>query len=167
MAARKNRERKPRAGLIEVDGPAYHATGLGLAHIQEMAAIGSQPAEIADYLRVGTEWVRRAIDAEHEQYDPDVADAYSEGRHEYLKRLRQAQQNLADVNAQMAIHLGKQYLDQRDAEVEHRHVHQVFGTMPDYDATSDSWRKQFAPEAMQARPMKIEVEDAEYEEVKK
>jgi len=39
-------------------------------------------------------------------------------------------------------------------------VHQVVGTMPDYEASSDQWRRQFAPETMQ--PMRaIDVEDAE------
>ncbi len=156
----KPKDRKPRAGLIEMDGPNYHVTALGLAHIQEMAAIGCQTTEVCAYLRVNSGWLRRKIDESHDEYDPDIADAYAEGRSEYVKRLRTAQQNLADVNAQMAIHLGKQDLNQRDDAVEHRHVHQVVGTMPDYEASSDQWRRQFAPETMQ--PMRaIDVEDAE------
>jgi hypothetical protein len=156
----KRKDRKPREGLVEVFGGTYVLTGLGLVHVQEMAAVGSQYAEIAAYLRVGVDWVRRSVDDEHDHYDANVANAYHEGRGEYLRRLRQAQQNLADVNAQMAIHLGKQDLNQRDDAVEHRHVHQVVGTMPDYEASSDQWRRQFAPEALQ--PMRaIDVEDAE------
>lgn len=162
-------KQQPREGLVEVHrtkgnpNPVFVVTGLGLAHIQQMAAIGSNRAEIARYLRVSDTWLMTKLDEDGDLFDEAIAEAFAEGQSEFSTRLRTAQANLADTNAQMAIHLGKQYLGQRDDAVEHRHVHQVVGTMPDYDQSSAEWRRQFAPDTVQK--IGQEIEDAEFVDI--
>ena len=153
------RELKPREGLIEVVEQRYMVTGLGLAHIQQMAALGCGKTEIAEYLKVNHAWMSRACNPESEQYDPQVHESFLEGESEFKQRLRRHQLELSEHNATMAVHLGKQYLGQKDQVQEHHHVHQVVGTMPDYDKTSDEWKKQFAPTGV------LRIEDAQVLEI--
>lgn len=137
-------------------------TRKGLAEVFGQAALGATPVQIAAHLRVSFDWFRDKIDPDHQYYDPEVHDAYHEGRSELTTKLRQQQLSLAETNAQMAIHLGKHYLDQHDRPVEHNHKHMVVGTMPDYQQTPETWRQQFAPTALQdLKEAEIEIEDAE------
>lgn len=136
-------------------------------HVLELSSLGSPIPEIADYLKVSQHWLRHRLDTEHDDFDEVVFAVYNNGTGEFRKRLRQAQQNLAEVSAPMAIHLGKTYLGQREkVEVEHNHVH-VVGTLPDYAQTPEQWRAQFGPQSSQAalpQPHHLEAEDAEFED---
>jgi hypothetical protein len=153
-------KRVPRAGLIDVVGNNYVPTELGLAHIGQMAAIGAKVREIAQYLRVSEKYLRDALDPDSEYFVPAIDAAFNDGQSEFRKRLLQAQAALAESNAQMAIHLGKQHLDQRENPVEHNHTIRVVGTLPDYGGNADDWKRQFAPSALQAVPAP-DVIDAE------
>lgn len=158
-------KKPPRASLIEQMGNKYLPTALGLDTIEQLASIGSTPGEIARYLGVSAAWMKRAIKEDDDFYIRSVAHAYEDGQGEFKRRLRRAQVNLSETNAQMAIHLGKQYLDQRDNPVEHNLTISVVGTMPDYDTTSDDWKRQFAPSPMQGvtqqKPTILEAEVVE------
>ena len=164
-----DKEVAPRPSLVEVirgrGKGKYFVTALGIETIESMAAIGHSKSEIAAYLRVSGSWMDNALDDENPAFDSDVFAAFEEGQGVFRGRLRNAQVNLADTNAQMAIHLGKHYLGQKDDVQQHHHVHQVVGTMPDYDATSAEWRAQFAPSAMQERIEAADIEDAEVVDV--
>ena len=131
--------------------------------VQELAMEGASIAEIARYLRVTPRFLQRMHNPDDSKFDPDFSDAYDDGRHEYILSLRRNQKGLSETNAQMAIHLGKHYLEQDDKPVEHNHMHRVVGTLPDYNASSEEWARQFAPSALQqhSKPISIDVEDAE------
>ena len=157
------KELKPREGLVDVvkvkGTQAYVLTGLGLAHVKEMAALGSSMTEIAEYLKVDKSWISRSCNPESDTYDHLVHESFLEGQSEFKQRIRRHQLELSEHNATMAVHLGKQYLGQKDQVQEHHHVHQVVGTMPDYDKTSDEWKRQFAPDAV------LRIEDAQVLEI--
>lgn len=132
---------------MEIVGPQnkYHITAMGLVHVEEMAALGCSKTEIADYFQVDKSFFSRVMDPEDPAYDAEVHECFLRGDTTFKQRLRRHQLELSENNATMAVHLGKQYLNQKDQVQEHHHVHQVVGTMPDYDKTSDEWKKQFAP----------------------
>ena len=162
------RERNPRAGCFVKRGAAYEITELGLAHVREMAAIGARPSEIAQYFNVGADFMLRALDYEHELYKPEIEEAFNEGATEFKRRILMAQSNLAETNAQMAIHLGKHHLGQKDDAQEVNHTIRVVGTLPDYEGGADEWRRRFAPTPLQvvdapkaSRGELVEVEEAE------
>lgn len=158
-------KRPPKKGLVDVVGASYSVTPLGLAHIEQMAALGAKVPQIAQYLRVSEDFLRTSIDSENSRYDPSIDAAFNDGQAVFKKRLLEAQQNLSETNAQMAIHLGKQHLDQREEPVEHHHRVQVVGTLPDYSMGADDWGRQFAPSALQpaipAKPDRESAVDAE------
>lgn len=148
----KHHRREPRKGCFEKPNSPndrYIITDIGIAHVQELASLGAQPREIAQYLRVSNEWMRKALDPENEDFNQDVADAFDEGSSEFKRRLLGHQAALAETNAQMAIHLGKHHLNQKDDATEINHNIRVVGTLPDYGSSSDDWKRQFAPSALQ------------------
>jgi hypothetical protein len=154
-------QRKGRLGCVEFVKGAWEISELGLAQIRELAAIGSREKEIARYLQIGEKTFREWVDVDHKRHREDVIEAYEDGSSEFEQRLLRAQANLMETNAQMAIHLGKQRLGQKDDPVVHDHRHQIVGTLPDYNQTSDAWRKQFAPDTVQAMQIEAQpVEDA-------
>ena len=162
--------RTPRIGCVEKDGCSYRLTDTGLMHVLEMSSLGCSLGEIADYLRVGRKWMIARTDEESEDFDERIANAYQDGLGEFKRRLRIGQQNLAETNAQMSIHLGKHFLDQKDVQhVEVNKKIQIVGTLPDYGQSPDQWLRQFAPTPLQApesAPQKLEAVDAEFEEKK-
>jgi len=156
-------KRRPRLSCLKVnDNGGYEFTEVGLETVTEMAAEGASIAEIARYLRVTPRFLQRMHNPDDSKFDINFSDAYDDGRHEYILSLRRNQKVLSESNAQMAIHLGKHYLEQDDKPVEHNHLHRVVGTLPDYNATSEEWARQFAPSALQhKKPIELDVEDAE------
>ena len=151
-------------------GEVYVLTALGLEVVRELALLHSPEDEIADYLGVPRKIFARMMDEEDPIYDPDAHEAIAEGLGEFKKRLRRQQLELAESNAVMAKHLGQQYLGQKDkSEVEHTHKHAVIGTLPNYDASSDDWKRQFAPQGVnkieEQRRIEADVVDVEGEEV--
>lgn len=165
MARRK--ERAPRLGCVEVvDGRshAYELTDIGIAQVIELATLGHSPSEIDRYLNVSKGFIKSRIDDDSPTFDADIAEAFEAGQHEFTNRLRQAQSDLAVTNAQMAIHLGKHHLGQKDDVVEHNHTHRVIGTLPNFTNQSiDDWKREFVPEPVRAIS-DANVIDAEYEE---
>lgn len=155
-----------RPGCFErVEGTAagLRLTKQGVAEVYKQAALGANPSQIAAHMRVSVDWFRQHIDPDHKNYDARTHDAFHQGRSELVTRLRENQLAMSESNAQMAIHLGKHYLDQHDRPVEHTHKHMVVGTMPNYDQTPEDWRKQFAPGPVQqiTDEKTIDAEDAE------
>ena len=113
-----------------------------------MADLGCSLKEIASVIGISARTLQAKNNADEgdRRYDRAFSRAYNAGRSRYLMHIRKSQKDLAEVNASMAIHLGKHELGQHDKPQEHVHTHRVVGTMPDYDATSEQWRKrQFAP----------------------
>jgi hypothetical protein len=157
--------KRGRPGCVEYRGGEYQFTELGLAHVREMAALGSSPSEIARYLRVSPDYIQKAIDPDSGRYREDIAEAYDEGASEHVLRLRKHQDALGETNAQMAIHLGKHFLGQKEDTQEINHNIRVVGTLPDYTASADDWKRQFAPSALQAveapKPSRANVIEAE------
>lgn len=163
-------QRKPREGCFvpQTGGTSvpYVMTDIGIAHVAQMAALGCSIGEIAQYLRVSGSWLRETLDIEHDNFRQDIADAFDEGTTEFKKRIREHQYNLAETNAQMAIHLGKHHLGQKDDALEVNHNVKIVGTLPDYGSTPDDWRRQFAPSVLQSveppkqgkQPVVIEAE---------
>lgn len=161
--------RNPRIGCVVVDGHTYHLTDTGRMHILEMSALGCSVAEIAKYLRVSREWMVQRLDETSEFFDELAANAYNDGAGEFTKRLREGQARLAEVNAQMSIHLGKHYLDQKDVQhVEVSKKIQIVGTLPDYGQTAEDWARNFVPTPLQQPqpPRALDAVDAEFEEQK-
>lgn len=75
--------------------------------------------EIAGCLRCSRSWVSHALADTDKATRPELAAAYRAGKAERNKSLRRRQFDIADSDthrgsAQMAIHLGKQYLGQSD-----------------------------------------------------
>jgi len=142
----------------------YVLTALGLEVVRELALLHSPEDEIADYLGLPRKVFKRMLEEEDPIYDPDLHDVVTEGLGEFKKRLRRQQIELAENNAVMAKHLGSQYLGQRDkSEVDHNHKHAIIGTLPDYNAQSEDWRRKFAPEGVMKldEQRRIELEDVE------
>lgn len=158
---------KTRPGCFE-DG---QITQIGLMHVLELSTLGCSVDEISTYLRVPKKKFLSWINEDSADFDEHIYNAFNEGDMNFKKRLRLAQANLADVNATMAIHLGKQVLGQTDKkEVEITQTVHVVGTLPDYGATPDQWRKQFGPGTGAAQlpgtaPKVLEVIEAESVEV--
>lgn len=160
--------RKGRLGLVVVgENNAFELTDVGLATVREMAAIGSDPVEIDNYLMVSKGWLQTRLDEDGPQFDAAIAEAFEEGISEFKGRIRVAQMNLGEVNASMAIHLGRQFLNQKDGTVEHNHTLRVIGTLPDFkNQSGDDWSRQFAPESTRViAQQKENVVDLAYEEV--
>ena len=164
--------RKLKASLVDKVGKdVFVLTALGLEVVRELALLHSPEDEIADYLGMPRKVFGRMLDEEDPIYDPDLHNAITDGLGEFKKRLRRQQIELAENNAVMAKHLGQQYLGQKDkSEVDHNHKHAIIGTLPDYNAQSEDWRRKFAPEGVmkldeQRRIELKDVEDAEVEEV--
>jgi len=161
--------RTPRKGCFEPlanSRDRYRLNELGLAQVTELASLGAKIPEIAQYLRVSGEWLRQAMDAEGDNFQQDVLDAFDEGSSEFKRRILQHQAALAETNAQMAIHLGKHHLNQKDDATEVNHNIKIVGTLPDYGNSADDWKRQFAPTPVQAmeapKPTKqADVIDAE------
>lgn len=112
--------------------------------IENHARIGGTVTEIAGRLginaRTATGWTSEP------QRNPAFHKAWHKGRWDFITQLRVAQAELASMNSQMAIHLGKHYLGQDDKPQEVHHLHRVVGTLPDYEATSADWQRKFAPD---------------------
>ena len=165
--------RKLKKSLVEkIDATrgeeVYLLTALGLEVVKELSLLHSTPDEIADYLGMRRSIFTRMLDENDEIFDPDAHEAVSEGIAEFKRRLRRNQLELAENNAVMAKHLGQQYLGQKDkSEVDHNHKHAIIGTLPDYNAASEDWKRQFAPGAVRQiqEQRRIEIEDIEGEEV--
>lgn len=145
------RKPNPRPGCISIgDDGKWTMTDIGLMHVLELSSLGSGITEIADYLRISNDWLHQRLNLEHEKFDPAIYDVYSQGLGEFKKRLRSAQQTLGDVNAQMAIHLGKHYLGQVEkSQIDITKTIQIVGTLPDYAQTPEAWRAQFGPQQAQ------------------
>lgn len=172
-------KRKVKPALISVTKKGrsgekkYRLTDLGLEVVRELALIKCPESEIAAHLGIAMPAFRKMLDETSDSYDPDLEDAIAEGHGEFKKMLRQRQIDLAETNAQMAIHLGRVFLDQHDkSQVEHTHRHAVVGTLPDYNSTSDDWKRKYAPEGVlkieeQRRIEMGDIEDAEVVEVRR
>lgn len=147
-----------RPGCI-VPGPndSFMLTDIGLTHVLELAALGCSQTEIAEYLQVSRQWVQAILDEDGPKACPEAINAFRQGRAELSRRLRQAQLMLADTNAQMAIWLGKQHLNQRDQPIEVTKTVKIVGTLPDYKLTPEDWSRKFAPSL---EPRKLVSEDA-------
>ena len=129
--------------------------------IEEHASIGGTVTEIAGRLginaRTAQDWTNSAT------ANPAFHKAWHAGRWRFVTELRKSQFELATMNSQMAIHLGKHYLGQDDKPQEVHHLHRVVGTLPDYDATSADWQRKFAPDPVidGGKLIEQEIEDAE------
>lgn len=151
---------RARAGCVE-DGKL---TDIGCMHVLELTTLGFQLAEVAKYLRVTKQWLTERLDPDSDKFDERAHNAFNEGEHAWTKRLREAQGNLAEVNATMAIHLGKQYLGQRDKqEIEVTKTVHIVGTLPEVAQSPEQWLRQFGPGSQQ--PKRLDVVDAEAVEV--
>ena len=80
-----------------------------LTEVKKLAALHCSQEEIAAYLGIGLSILRKVI-----QNDQRVAECIREGQATGKISLRRKQFSLAGHNAAMAIHLGKQLLDQTD-----------------------------------------------------
>ena len=129
--------------------------------IEDHASIGGTVSEIAGRLGINKntaqKWTESATAA------PAFHKAWHAGRWRFVTELRKAQAELAQVNSQMSIHLGKHYLGQDDKPQEVHHLHRVVGTLPDYDATSADWQRKFAPDPVidGGKLIEEEIQEAE------
>lgn len=125
------------------------------------ARIGGSVKEVAGVLGVNVRTAQQWTTTP--ERNPEFYEAYNSGRWEFSKELRESQVELAKVNSQMAIHLGKHFLGQDDKPQEVHHLHRVVGTLPDYDATSADWQRKFAPDPVVdgGKLIEQEIEDAE------
>lgn len=152
---------RPRAGCVEmVEGLAV-LTPIGLAHVREMAALGSNKTKIAKYMRIPVSTFTDWLDPENVRYIPEIHEAFLDGEQELESRIQRAQLDLMETNSQVAIHLGKHYLGQHDRPVEHNHRVAVVGTLPDYSQSSDDWAKSFAPTPLQDKVKALDIIEAE------
>lgn len=143
----------------------YLPNEAALEEIYQHARRGGTQAELADMFGISRAvfnvWISKDKNAR-----PDVREKWFQGQYEYKSQLRENQLSLSEVNAQMAVHLGKQYLGQDDKPQEVHHLHRVIGTLPDYDQTSNDWARQFAPQPVvdAGRLIEAEIEDASFED---
>lgn len=156
-------KREPRKGCVEFVNNRYVFSDIGLAHVRELSALGQSEPEIAQYLRISKECIRQKLEPDHENFDQAVADARDDGLHELKRRIREAQLNLTGTNAQMAIHMGRFHLGQKDVQEVQvtKRVH-IVGTIPDYKEDPSKWLEKFGPAA--AAPKQLDVIDATFEE---
>lgn len=80
-----------------------------LADIEQLAKLQATKREAAAFLGLSLSRFNRLLES-----DEDVAKAWAFGQAHGCISLRRQQFRLADTSAAMAIHLGKQYLAQRD-----------------------------------------------------
>lgn len=86
-----------------------------LRDVRRAAALRCTWGEVATFCNVSTSTLSKL-----RKEDPRIDEAYADGLNEANISLRRNQQVLSQSNAPMAIHLGKQYLDQTDKKtIEH------------------------------------------------
>lgn len=179
MSTEKRKYRKPRKTkyFSQLNYGKIQFNKEGLKLINEWASDGCSISEIAQFFGFSKNTLQQKMKPdsthEHHKFDPELYEAYNDGRRDYLLHLRRSQKDLAGTSAQMAIHLGKHELEQTDKPVQHEHTHKVVGTLPDYNATPEAWRRQFAPSGVQAitdssivdvEPVAVEVRDELFDE---
>lgn len=149
------------------NGYEYVPTKEGIEEAYRHARRGGTVRELARLFRMADRTLMQWCDPNDTMGDEKFVDAWNNGRYEYLSDLREKQLGLAETNGAVAIHLGKHELEQHDRPQEVNHLHRVVGTLPDYDRTSDDWKKQFAPQPVVDAGQLIaqEIEEAEYEDV--
>ena len=160
-----HKERKYNAKYLKkADGTrGYDLTDAGMDKVVEHASQGGTIRELAKLFGVGASTISHWHDEEHPNFKPQFAEAWEQGQYNFTATLRESQLELGRVNASMAIHLGKHYLEQNDKPMEHHHLHRVIGTMPDYEQTPEQWAANFAPEPVleHHKHIEMEVDDAE------
>lgn len=149
------------------DTGGYALTADGEAKVFEHASRGGGIVELSKLFGVSHSLLSRWKDENDGSYNSDFAGAYEAGEYEFTDVLRESQLELSKVNASMAIHMGKHYLGQDDKPQEHHHLHQVIGTLPNYDSSAEDWARQFAPDPVleAQKRLEMEVEEAEVVEV--
>lgn len=83
-----------------------------LSDIEKISAMQATKAEAASFFRISVSTFNKLLDK-----DPRAREAWERGKDNGKLTLRRKQMRLASTNAQMAIFLGKQYLDQDDKTV--------------------------------------------------
>lgn len=144
----------------------YVPNEAALEEIYHHARRGGTQAELADMFGISRAVFNVWISNDKSKQRPDVRAKWFQGQYEYKAQLRENQLQLSEVNAQMAVHLGKHYLGQDDKPQEVHHLHRVIGTLPDYDQTSGDWARQFAPQPVidAGHLIEAEIEDADIED---
>ena len=159
-----------RRGMINPDylynkGSGFQLTAEGVSKVTEHATLGGTMSELATLFGCDSSTLSKWRDKNGQNYNEEFDRAWAAGEYAFKMGLREAQAQLAAVNASMAIHMGKQYLGQDDKPQEHVHTHRVIGTMPDYDMAPEEWKEKFAPSGIDqidyARRVEAAVEDAE------
>lgn len=161
-------DRMLRKELVSVaDDGTYKFTERGLREVGDLARVRCSAEEIADYLGMKHAVYLRLLDPESALFEPNLKAVIDGGYLEFKKTLRLNQLALSETSAAMAKHLGEVYLDQQKVQqYDVTHKHAVIGTLPNYDQSSDDWKRQFGPEAMQKleEQRKIEARRADAED---
>lgn len=100
-----------------------------LTKVRELAALQCSEKEAASFFGISKTKFKKILDTM-----PDVLEAWEQGKDSGKISLRRKQFRLASLNATMAIHLGKNMLDQKDA-VSHEHTGKDGGPIESVDLT--------------------------------
>lgn len=154
----------PRRGYIVGVGKTFEFTEKGYAKLFELAEAGHTKKEAAEFFLVSVNWFN-GITRDGSQ-DPEAYERWVDGVHSLRGELRDGQKQLAKVNAQMSIWMGKQHLGQLEQiNVEVNQTVHVVGTMPNYKLNSDDWAKQFSPEGAPVPALDKPAVDVEFSEI--
>jgi hypothetical protein len=132
--------------LVEVsvvpgEPAAYEFTASAVELISLSAVVGTPINELAALFGRSESWLTARMKERSElQSAYDAADAA--GRLE----LRLAQHDMAQFNAQMAIHLGKTRLRQTEEPAKTEHTVYVVGAQAQFSMSPDEWAKKFMPQ---------------------